>query len=344
MISWTDLTADRDMWIDNFDEGRNGFALDRIIFHHNAGVDLSHDQVFAAFSSNGTSAHYNVDIDGNICQYVHDSDTAYHCPGVNSKSIGIEHANDGGPGTGWNVSEETIDAGAHLAAAICRAYGLGRPELRVNMFPHSDFYATECPASLRDKYMDEYIDKAQQYYDNLDADLLDKEGWVSQDGSWWYRNEDGSWQTGWFQINGKWYYANERGWLQVGWQHIDGHWYFLHDVHDTRYGEMETGWLKDGEHWFLLGDDGKMLTGWQLVKGKWYYLESNGQMRTGWLSYKGDDYFLTDTGAMAVGITQTRLDGTCSIFGDDGKLMIGRITVEQDVNGIIRQVDFTPAK
>lgn len=341
-MNWIDLTADVNMWIDNFDEGRNGFALDRIIFHHNAGVDLSHEQVFAAFAGNGTSAHYNVDIDGNICQYVHDSDTAYHCPGVNSKSIGIEHANDGGPNSGWNVGEATIDAGAHLAAAICRAYGLGRPELRVNMFPHSDFYSTACPASLRDKYMGEYIDKAQQYYDNLDADLLNKEGWVAQDGGWWYRTEDGGWKTGWFQVDEKWYYANEKGWLQFGWLHDDGHWYFLHDVHDTRYGEMETGWVKVGEHWFYLNDKGQMQTGWLLDKGKWYYLENNGQMRTGWLSYQGDDYFLTDSGAMAVGLCQTRLDGTCSIFDDNGKLIRGRVVVEQDADGIVKLVSITP--
>lgn len=341
-MNWNDLTADVNMWIDNFDEGRNGFALDRIIFHHNAGVNLSHEQVFAAFASNGTSAHYNVDIDGNICQYVHDSDTAYHCPGVNSKSIGIEHANDGGPDSGWNVGDVTIDAGAHLAAAICRAYGLGRPELRVNMFPHSDFYSTACPASLRDKYMGEYIDKAQQYYDDLDADLLNKEGWVSQDGGWWYRTEDGGWKVGWIQDDEKWYYANEKGWLQIGWLHDDGHWYFLHDVHDTRYGEMETGWVKVGEHWFYLNDKGQMCTGWLFDKGKWYYLENNGQMRTGWLSYQGDDYFLTDSGAMAVGLCQTRLDGTCSIFDDDGKLIRGRVVVEQDADGIVKLVSVTP--
>lgn len=339
MISWTDLIADHNIWIDNFDEGRGGFALDRVVIHHNAGKAMTHAGVYGAFTNNGTSAHYNVDIDGNICQFVHDSDTAWHCPGVNKKSIGIEHANCSGAEGGWDVGDKTIDAGAHLTAAICRAYGLGRPEWRSNVFPHSDFYSTACPASLRDKYSGEYIEKAQAYYDNLDAELLNKEGWVSQDGGWWYRLEDGSWETGWFAVNDRWYYANDRGWLQVGWQHIDGYWYFLHNTHDTRYGEMETGWIKDGEHWFLLNDKGQMQTGWQLVKGKWYYLEENGAMRTGWLSYKGDDYFFTDTGAMAVGLCQTRLDGSCSIFGEDGKLLRGHIVVEQDSNGIVKLVE-----
>lgn len=338
-MNWNELSADVNMWIGNFDEGRGGSALDRVVIHHNAGKAMTHAGVYGAFTNNGTSAHYNVDIDGNICQFVHDSDTAWHCPGVNKKSIGIEHANCSGAEGGWDVGDETIDAGAHLTAAICRAYGLGRPEWRSNVFPHSDFYSTACPASLRDKYAGEYIEKAQAYYDNLDAELLNKEGWVSQDGGWWYRLEDGSWGTGWFPVNDRWYYANDRGWLQVGWQHIDGYWYFLHNVHDTRYGEMETGWIKDGEHWFLLNDKGQMQTGWQLVKGKWYYLEENGAMRTGWLSYKGDDYFFTDTGAMAVGLCQTRLDGACSIFGEDGKLLRGRIVVEQDDDGIVKLVE-----
>lgn len=339
MISWTDLTADFDLWIDNFDSGRGGNAIDRIVIHHNAGKAMSHQGVYEAFSNNGTSAHYNVDISGSIAQFVHDWDTAWHCPGVNKLSIGIEHANCSGAEGGWDVGPETIDAGAHLTAALCRAYGLGRPQWRVNVFPHSDFYSTMCPASLRDTYANEYIEKAQQYYDNLDADLSDKEGWVSQNGGWWYRTEDGGYETGWFPVADKWYYADEKGWLQFGWQLVDGHWYFLHDVHDGRYGQMETGWIKVGEHWFYLNDKGQMQTGWLLDKGKWYYLEANGQMRTGWLSFNGNDYFLTETGAMAVGLVQTRLDGACSIFGEDGKMLKGRIVVEQDADGIVKLVE-----
>lgn len=342
-MNWNDLIADENMWIGNFDEGRGGNALDRIVVHHNAGKAMSHGGVYAAFAANGTSAHYNVDNDGVICQFVHDSDTAWHCPGVNRVSIGIEHANSTGADGGWDIGEDTLDAGAHLVAALCRGYGLGLPEWRVNVFPHSDFYSTACPASLRDTYAGEYIEKAQEYYNNLDLDLSAKEGWVSQDGGWWYRNSDGSWETGWFPVGGKWFYANEKGWLQFGWQLVDGHWYFLHDVHDGRYGEMETGWIKVGEHWFYLNDKGQMQTGWLLDKGKWYYLEDNGQMRTGWLSYNGDDYFLTESGAMAVGMCQTRLDGACSIFDDDGKLIRGRMVVEQDANGIVKLVSTTPA-
>lgn len=337
-MDYHNLIADYNMWIDNYDSGRT--ALDRVVVHHNAGVAMSHGGVYSAFSANGTSAHYNVDVHGSICQYVHDGDTAWHCPGVNSRSIGIEHANDGGPDSGWNVGETTIDAGAHLTAALCRAYGLGRPEWRVNVFPHSDFYSTACPASLRDKYANDYMSKAQQYYDDLDLNLLNKEGWVAQDGGWWYRYADGSWATGWFVVNERWYYANEKGWLQAGWQHIDGHWYFLHDVHDSRYGQMETDWVETGGKWFYLDDKGRMQTGWLPYKGKWYYLEDNGTMRTGWLSDEGADYFLTESGAMAVGVVQTRLDGGCSAFGENGKLLIGKLVIEQNADGVLKLVSF----
>lgn len=337
-MDYHNLIADYNMWIDNYDSGRA--ALDRVVVHHNAGVAFSHGAVYSAFSANGTSAHYNVDVHGSVCQYVHDSDTAWHCPGVNSRSIGIEHANDGGPDSGWNVGEATIDAGAHLTAALCRAYGLGRPEWRVNVFPHSDFYSTACPASLRDTYAGEYIDKAQQYYDDLDLSILNKEGWVAQDGGWWYRYADGSWATGWFVVNERWYYADAKGWLQAGWQRIDGNWYFLHDVHDSRYGQMETGWVETGGKWFFLNDKGAMQTGWLPYKGKWYYLEANGTMRTGWLSDEGADYFLTESGAMAVGVVQTRLDGGCSAFGENGKLLVGKLVIEQNADGVLKLVSF----
>lgn len=340
MTDWHNLIADYNLWCDNYDEGRSR-ALDRVIVHHNAGKAMSHGGVLAAFNHNGTSAHYNVDVDGSTAQFVHDKDTAWHCPGVNSCSIGIEHANSTGAEGGWDIGEATLDAGAHLTAALCRAYGLGRPQWRVNVFPHSDFYSTACPASLRDTYAGEYINKAQAYYDNLDAEITQSEGWVSQNGGWWYRTSDGGYETGWFPVNGNWFYTNEKGWLQAGWQHIDGYWYFLHDTHDTRYGEMETGWQKIGENWFLLNDKGQMLTGWQLVKGKWYYLEENGAMRTGWLQYKGSDYFLTNDGSMAVGLAQTRLDGACSIFDENGKLIVGKMVVEQDADGIVRLVEST---
>ena len=337
-MNYVDLIADENLWIGNYDAGRSGWALDRVVIHHNAGVRLSHQGVFGSFTSNGTSAHYNVDADGTVAQYVHDGDTAYHTGDypTNCRSIGIEHANIGGASTGWAISEETVESGAHLVAGICAAYGLGRPEWRVNVFPHSDFFNTACPAALRDKLAGQYIARAQYWYDHLGEAA--GPGWVKEGNGWWYRREDGSWETGWFQVGDQWFLADAKGWLKSGWVIENGTWYFLHDVHDTRFGVMETGWLQDGDRWFYLGEDGKMRTGWQKVKDKWYYLEPNGVMRTGWLADGGHHYFLDESGAMVTGVARTRLDGGCSVFDDQGHLVVGRVVLEQDDQGVLRVV------
>ena len=102
---------------------------------------------------------------------------------------------------------------------------------------------------------------------------------------------------------------------------------------------MQTGWLKDSNTWYSLADSGAMRTGWYKEGNTWYSLASSGAMRTGWLSYKGSDYFLTKDGSMAVGLAQTRLDGACSIFGEDGKLLVGKLVVEQDADGIVKLVE-----
>lgn len=63
---------------------------------------------------------------GRIRQLVWDRDTAWHTENAanNRRSIGIEHANKA-DGT---ITEKCLDNGAHLVAALCRLYGLGRPQ------------------------------------------------------------------------------------------------------------------------------------------------------------------------------------------------------------------------
>ena len=63
-------------------------------------------------------------------------------------------------------------------------------------------------------------------------------------------------------------------------------------------------------------------------------------MRTGGLSYEGNDYFLTSTGAMATGVAQTRMDGGCSAFDENGRLLIGRLVIDQDSDCVLKLVSF----
>lgn len=56
-------------------------------------------------------------------------------------------------------------------AAVCKAYGLGRPEWMANVFPHCHFQATSCPGPLRKgtSYHSRYMARAQQWYDAMVA-------------------------------------------------------------------------------------------------------------------------------------------------------------------------------
>ena len=173
-MDWNSVTADDQAILDtDFTPGREGNSIEKIVVHHNAGrmtIQECHD----LWERSGTSAHYQVQCDGRIGQLVWDTDTAWHAGDWNTNltSIGIEHS-DTSNGEPWSITEECLDAGAHLVAALCRFYGLGRPEWGRNLFGHSDFAATACPASLAvgGSQHDEYIARAQQWYDAMSGGM-----------------------------------------------------------------------------------------------------------------------------------------------------------------------------
>lgn len=168
-MDFENLNADTNMILDtHYTQGRGGHRIDKIVVHHNGG-NLSIAGCYNVWQTRQASAHYQVQSDGKIGQLVWDSDTAWHCGDFeqNQRSIGIEHADDSSDP--WHISDACLDAGAHLVAAVCRYYGLGRPEWGRNLFGHSDFAPTECPASLAvgGSQHDEYVARAQQWYDAM---------------------------------------------------------------------------------------------------------------------------------------------------------------------------------
>lgn len=171
MKSWKDLEPDRyRLLTKNYTPGRGGRKIRYVVIHHNAGM-LSIDQIWQVWQTREASAHYQVTIDGQIGQLVNDSDTAWHAANLtrNQESIGIEHANSGGAAADWPISEKTREEGAHLVAAICRYYGLGRPAWGVNVRPHSETGQTSCPYRLgpNGEYGKAYIARAQYWYDQM---------------------------------------------------------------------------------------------------------------------------------------------------------------------------------
>lgn len=167
MQDWQNLNADINMFLDHhYTEGRDGYEINKILVHHNAG-NLSVEGCYNVWQTRPASAHYQVTKDGTIGQLVHDRDTAWHAGdyATNCQSIGIEHADVSN--SEYYLSDETIENGAHLVAAICHAYDLGSPEWLVNVFPHSYFSSTECPAALASWQNEDYMSRAKYWYNEM---------------------------------------------------------------------------------------------------------------------------------------------------------------------------------
>ena len=172
-MDWKNLEPDKYNLMDrHYTPGRGGAQIEFVTLHHMAMIgDV--DKCVSVWQDRQASAHYCIDQHGNVGQAVNDWDTAWSNANAwsNSRSISIEHSNSGGPGEDWPISEETREAGAHLVAALCHAYGLGRPQSGVNVRYHSveSGGTTGCPYHLRPghKYNREYLERAQYWYDRM---------------------------------------------------------------------------------------------------------------------------------------------------------------------------------
>lgn len=165
MKNWDNLDADVvKLLTKHFTSGRSGRSINKVVVHYNAG-NLTVEGCYSVWQNREASAHYQVEDGGRIGQLVYDRDTAWHAGNwdANCSSIGIEHANraDG------TISEECLDNGAHLVAAVCKHFGLGRPEWLKNVFPHKHFAATSCPGEIYGSQKDAYIQRAQYWYDKM---------------------------------------------------------------------------------------------------------------------------------------------------------------------------------
>lgn len=161
------LHADQNLWMNkHFTSGRSGEQIQYVVLHYNGG-DLSFQGCYDTWQTRRASAHYQVQSDGQVGQFVHDLDTAWHAGYMpaNKRSIGIEHANQGD-----SITDQCIVSGSHLTAAICKAYGLGRPEWGSNVFPHNRFSSTDCPGPLREgtRFHDSYMQYAGEWYDAME--------------------------------------------------------------------------------------------------------------------------------------------------------------------------------
>ena len=167
MKNWNSLDADINLLLEcHYTKGRQGRTIDKIVLHHNAG-NMSVRGCVETWQTRQASAHYQVQSDGIIGQLVWDGDTAWHAGNweANLTSIGIEHAD--ASSNPWRISQACLENGAHLVAALCVYYRLGRPVWGKNVYGHNHFSPTECPASIAGPQRVAYMARAQYWYDHM---------------------------------------------------------------------------------------------------------------------------------------------------------------------------------
>lgn len=179
MKDWYQLEPDQVMLMNkHYNQGRGGKKIEFVVIHHNGGIN-SVKGVWDIWQYRQASAHYQVESNGWIGQLVWDRDTAWHAANldINQRSIGIEVSNSGGAAAGWPVTDKAVEETAHLIAAICRYYKLGRPQSGTNVRYHREFAGTACPAQLAPggKYHNTMITRAQYWYDQMTGAAKEKE-------------------------------------------------------------------------------------------------------------------------------------------------------------------------
>lgn len=181
MKNWEKLEADvNKILTKHFSKGRSGAKVNKVIVHYNAG-NLTVEGCYNVWQTRQASAHYQVEDDGRIGQLVWDSNTAWHAGNWNANisSIGIEHANN----SDGTITEACLDNGAHLVAAVCKYYRLGRPQWLKNVFPHKYFANTSCPGQIYGSQKDAYIKRAQKWYDEMTGASSGTSGSTEESGS-----------------------------------------------------------------------------------------------------------------------------------------------------------------
>lgn len=145
----------------NFTRGRHSqYGLDLIVIHVTEGSAASVIGFFHQFRpDNPTSAHYMVQKDGEVVQFVDEADTAYHAGRVdhptaqlvidrepanpNGYSIGIEHEGDGQ----HELTDPQRAASLALIRDIAKRHSI--PIDRRHIVGHHEIYAPKtCPGAI----------------------------------------------------------------------------------------------------------------------------------------------------------------------------------------------------
>ena len=166
-------------------------------------------------------------------------------------------------------------------------------------------------------------------------------GWVEENGSFKYYEEDDYFLTDTWKKRGEdWYYLNEEGEIATNAQ-IDE--YYVDEtgkrVMDQWISiENEDAWDSPDAaeyHWYYYGKNGKAaIAKWQKIGESWYYFNEDGQMMTGKVEIDNATYYLgeTDDGVMKTGWIQLENESddpemthSCYYFDTNGKMVENQV-------------------
>jgi peptidoglycan hydrolase-like protein with peptidoglycan-binding domain len=135
-----------------------------VTLHHNGGR-LSHEGVLSVWKTRPASAHFDVDLNGAVAQYVKVNEYAWATGNTlgNQTSISIEMANSKLAPT-WDVSEQTWMNAARLSGWLF-AKVIGVRPTTGNLFQHKHWRATVCAGPYIDGVWTDILLEAQRSYD-----------------------------------------------------------------------------------------------------------------------------------------------------------------------------------
>ncbi len=144
-------------------------------------------------------------------------------------------------------------------------------------------------------------------------------GWIEEDGSMVYYDEDGYLMTDtWKREGDDWYYLGEDG--RVAQNSLVDEFYVGNDGKMVKNTWIEIANEEDPDspeapatYWYYFDEDGKSVTDrWMKQKEQWYYFNEDGHMMTGKVEIDGSTYYLGDE--------------------NDGTLKTGWIKLKENVN------------
>lgn len=141
-----------------------------VTFHHNAGK-LSFSEILRSWTFRKASAHFDVDGDGDVAQFVHVHEYAWAVGDTegNRETISIEMANSTGA-PDWKVDDKTWKQAARLAGWLF-AHVIKEKPTHKNVLLHDHWSATECPGPYVHSIYDKILDEVQTWFHHFRKEM-----------------------------------------------------------------------------------------------------------------------------------------------------------------------------